>query len=179
MPQIITVSLHIIIDGYNIIRQSPELSRVDAEDIQLGREALLDLLSSYRKLRPHRMTVVFDGTRAPWTSPRRDRFKGIAIEFSRQGETADEVIKRMASQWQEQAMVVSSDNAVASHAARQGCAVVSSPEFEDKLRMAAFYGDEPAPDEGREAWKPTTRKKGPSRRLPKRERVRRRKMKKL
>jgi len=173
------VSLHIIIDGYNLIRQSPELSRVDAGDIQLGREALLDLLAAYRRVRPHRMTVVFDGTRAPWASPQRDRYRGIAIEFSRRGETADEVIRRMASRWREQAMVVSSDNAVVSHAERQGSAVVSSPEFEEKLRMAAFLQDDSPADEGREAWTPTTRKKGPSRRLPKRERLRRRKLKKL
>ncbi len=36
--------IHIIIDGYNLIRQSSALSVLDNQDIQLGREALIDQL---------------------------------------------------------------------------------------------------------------------------------------
>jgi len=32
--------LHIIIDGYNVIRRSKQLSLLDLQDIQEGREAL-------------------------------------------------------------------------------------------------------------------------------------------
>jgi len=60
-----TLSIHIIIDGYNLIRQSNSLSILDMQDIQLGREALVDMLAAYKKVKPHRITVVFDGTTAP------------------------------------------------------------------------------------------------------------------
>ena len=90
------MAIHIIIDGYNLIRQSDTLNRLDRQDIQTGREVLIDLLAAYKRLKAHRITVVFDGADAPVFSNRRDRLKGIAVRFSGQGETADAVIKKMA-----------------------------------------------------------------------------------
>jgi len=40
------MSIHIIIDGYNLIRQSTTLSILDQQDIMLGREALVDMLAA-------------------------------------------------------------------------------------------------------------------------------------
>ena len=88
------MSIHIIIDGYNLIRQSGYLSSLDLQDIQLGRETLIDLLAAYKKIKAHRITVVFDGTRAPDLVRERDRQKGITILFSHRGESADAVIKK-------------------------------------------------------------------------------------
>ncbi|MCD4762468.1 MAG: NYN domain-containing protein, partial [Desulfobacterales bacterium] len=48
------MSLHIIIDGYNLIRQSTTLSDLDGQDIQLGREALLNMLVAYKKIKHHK-----------------------------------------------------------------------------------------------------------------------------
>ena len=67
------MAIHIIIDGYNLIRQSPTLSRLDRQDIASGREALVARLAAYRKLKPHRITVVFDGAQAPAFAAARDR----------------------------------------------------------------------------------------------------------
>ena len=53
--------LEIIIDGYNLIRQSSSLKRLDAQDLEQGREALLERLIAYRQVRGHPITVVFDG----------------------------------------------------------------------------------------------------------------------
>ncbi|MBU4258375.1 MAG: NYN domain-containing protein, partial [Proteobacteria bacterium] len=49
------MSLHIIIDGYNLIRQSNTLSNLDGQDIQLGREALLKMLAEYKKIKHHKI----------------------------------------------------------------------------------------------------------------------------
>ena len=43
------MSIHIIIDGYNLIRQSNRLSILDLQDIQLGRDALVDMLAAYNQ----------------------------------------------------------------------------------------------------------------------------------
>ena len=75
------MSIHIIIDGYNLIRQSTTLSRLDHQEIMLGRDALVDMLAAYRKIKPHRITVVFDGHHSPAFSQQRDQKKGIAIRF--------------------------------------------------------------------------------------------------
>ena len=83
------MAVHIIIDGYNLIRQSDSLRTLDMQDIQMGRDALVEILAEYKKVKKHKITVVFDGTEAPFFSQRRDRVKGIEIKFSRKGELAD------------------------------------------------------------------------------------------
>lgn len=173
------MSLHIIIDGYNLIRQSGYLCDVESRSIQEGRDALVEMLAAYRKVRRHPITVVFDGSGSPPDCLNRDRAQGIGIVFSRSGESADAVIKRMADREGEKAVVVSSDRDIVRHAAACGCATLDSPVFEKKLIMACHPGGgEPDGDSGG-GWVPTTRKKGPSRRLPKRQRQNRVKTGKL
>ena len=164
------MGMHIIIDGYNLIRQSKALSRLDRQDIARGREALIGQLAAYRRHKPHRITVVFDGALAPELAPPRDRVKGISIVFSRGGELADSVITRMARQEREQALVVSSDQAVARTAAACGAAAIDSLEFESRMAMAAaMEGLDGSAEEPLDR-RVSTRKKGQGRRLPKRER---------
>jgi len=103
------MSLHIIIDGYNLIRQSGFLSAFDRQDIQIGRETLIETLAAYKRIKGHKITVVFDGANAPLFSQARDQFKGIQVRFSSSGQLADDVIKRMAATEREKALIVSSD----------------------------------------------------------------------
>jgi len=162
--------VHIIIDGYNLIRQSARLAALDRLELQQGREALIAALSAYRKLRPYPITVVFDAALVPGFEPRRDRQGGVEILFSAYGESADSMIRGMAAAERERALVVSSDRAVANAAAGCGAAVIDAPAFEQRLALAlAMQGRD---DDGgvSRGWVPTTRKKGPGRRLPKRQR---------
>jgi len=173
------MSIHIIVDGYNVIRQSNDLSALDLQDIQFGRQALVDMLAAYKKIKAHRITVVFDGTRAPRLSQQRDRQKGISIVFSHNGESADSVIKKMADREKQRALVVTSDLDIVRSAISSGAATISALDFESKLTMAArMNGIEPNRDDYR-GWKPTTKKKGPTRRLPKQQRKTRAKTSKL
>jgi len=173
------MSIHIIIDGYNLIRCSSSLSTLDQQDIQLGREALLHTLAIYKKIKRHMITVVFDGTHAPFLSEHKDRVKGIKIKFSRSGETADTVIKKIAAREKEKALVVSSDRDIVDFAASRGAATISSTEFEEKIAMAVYMDTKETVDQTRDGWVPTTKKKGPRRRLSKRKRRDRVKIKKL
>ena len=173
------MSLHIIIDGYNLIRQSASLSRLDEQDILLGREALVDKLAAYRKIRHHPITVVFDGQNSPTFSLQRHRQKGISIRFSPKRTSADEVIKRMASREREKALVVSSDRDVIDYAASCGAATISAQEFEAKIEIAAHLEHHDDETDENRGWTPTTKKKGPARRLSKKQRRNRIKIKKL
>ena len=173
------MSIHIIIDGYNLIRRSNSLSTLDQQDIQLGREALIHNLSAYKKIKRHMITVVFDGTHAPPLSQHQDQIKGIKIKFSRNGETADTVIKEITAREKEKALVVSSDRDVINFSASQGAATISSPAFEEKITMAVYMDTKGIVDQPQDGWVPTTKKKGPSRRLSKRKRRNRVKTKKL
>ena len=120
------MSIHIIIDGYNLIRQSKKLSALDQQDIQLGRDTLVGMLATYKKIKAHRITVVFDGTGSPVLSRQRDRQKGITIVFSKNGESADTVIKQMARREGEKALVVSSDLDIVHSAESRGAATIAA-----------------------------------------------------
>ena len=173
------MSLHIIIDGYNLIRQSTVLSDLDSQNIQLGREALLNMLAAYKKIKRHKITVIFDGTNASFFSQRRDIIKGVNVRFSSTGESADTVIKRMALTEREKALVVSSDMEIVNEVASQGASTISSSMFEEKIAMAKYIAEKGVEIEDEGGWIPTTKKKGPSRRLSKRKRKNRLKIKKL
>lgn len=176
------MSLHIIIDGYNLIRQVPELSELDRLDLELGRDALIERLSAYKRIKPYRITVVFDGAQAPVNGSHQEKRNGISIFYSRVGEIADGVIKRLAERERERAVVVSSDRDITHHAEQAGCAVLRSEDFARKMVDACWYGvDSDAAETEEEAggWKPTTRKKGPSRKLPRKQRKNRLRIDKL
>jgi predicted RNA-binding protein with PIN domain len=174
------MAIHIIIDGYNLIRRSPELAGLDRQDLQSGRDGLVDMLAAYKKLKPHKITVVFDGTAEPSLYGSRDRAKGIAIRYSHGGESADDVIRRMARRDKAKALVVSSDREVMTAAEAAGAMVMDSAAFEEKMVMARYLALKGGGDTGDSAgWVPTTRKKGPSRRLPRRKRRARARVEKL
>ena len=96
--------------------------------------------------------------------------KGIAIVFSQNGETADTVIKQMARQEGEKALVVSSDLDITKSVETQGSAAISSADFENKLTLSIYTGGMETDRDAFSGWKPTTKKKGPSRRRSKKQR---------
>ena len=137
------------------------------------------MLAAYKKLKPHRITVVFDGTAAPQFSQQRHRRKGISILFSHEGESADSVIKNMARREKQKALVVSSDQEIVQSAASNGAATIGAEEFEARLAMSMDMAGTAGDGDDDTGWKPTTKKKGPSRKLSKRQRNNRMKIRKL
>jgi len=169
--------MHLIVDGYNLIRQSPRLQFLDALDLQTGREALLELLAHYRRRSHHQITVVFDGWQHGELQEGRDRHQGIAIIYSRRGERADEVIKRLLHQERERALVVTSDREIQVCAEQTKAAWINASQFESShLQDPAEAAD---PDAGDGSSSRGTDKKGPARRLSKRLRQRQQRLKKL
>lgn len=156
----------IIIDGYNLIRQWPELARLDRVDLEAGREALLQALQEYRRVRGHRLTVVFDGREQGGPAAFGERARGIAVRYSRQGETADDLIARLVEDSGQAATVVSSDHAVQAAARRHGAAAISSPDFIARVE-AAYVANLKGSEEDEP---PVKTGKGAAHRLPKAER---------
>ena len=173
------MSLHIIIDGYNLIHQSQTFSDFNASDIESARNALVSALVDYKRLKAHKITIVFDGGNAFFDFPAKEQRSGIHIRFSSGNETADHVIKRMAAKEREKALVVSSDKEVVNYAESQGAATISSPMFEERIHGAAVDSLNDFHSENHSGWVSTTKKKGPSRRLSKRQRRNRMKRSKL
>jgi predicted RNA-binding protein with PIN domain len=169
--------MHLIVDGYNLIRQSPRLQFLDVMDLQAGREALLELLAHYRRRSHHQITVVFDGWQRGDLKESRDRHQGLLVIYSRRGERADEVIKRLLHQERERALVVTSDREIQMCAEQAHAAWITAGQFElSHLHDLAGPAD---PDAGASPAARGTHKKGPARRLSKQLRRRQQRLKKL
>ena len=171
--------MHILIDGYNLIRQSTAFRRLDRLNLEAGRNALIHSLAAYKKQMGHRVTVVFDAREGGFLTEERDRHCGIRCLYSRKGETADDLIKRMIEVRKEEFVVVTSDRDIADFASRRGVAAIASPVFESRLQRAEtarngdrrFEKDEPAEEERNDGSASGTKKKGASRRLSKKQRT--------
>jgi uncharacterized protein len=171
--------MHLVIDGYNLIRRSSRFGALDRQDLQAGREALVDALAAYKKIKAFQITVVFDGMTADPGMPQRDKHKGIVLHFSRAGENADAVIKRMARMQGQKITVVSSDQDIAGYAAANGAGVVSAEEFEERMQLAVLMeAEDPVENDG-PGRMVSTRKKGPARRTSRRQRKMQRRIGKL
>lgn len=164
--------MHIIIDGYNLIRQSDTFRRYERFSLDEGRKALINSISQYRKQKGHAVTIVFDGWEGGSAEEERDRISGIEIIYSRRGEKADDVIKRMVEKKEVETLVVTSDRSIADFVNNRGGTAVSSREFEELISMVKTGSperqshteglhDKDDDDEIKEGAK----KKGPSRRL--------------
>lgn len=157
----------IVIDGYNLIRRSPRLQPLDRRDMEEGREALLTALAAYRRLKGHRITIVFDGWERGGISEQVRLTAGLQVVFSRRGERADQAILRFVEKTPSGAVVVTSDRALADEVARTGALVLSAEEFHDRLDRALREGDESEfqKDNGPDSESPGSRRlKGPARR---------------
>jgi predicted RNA-binding protein with PIN domain len=163
--------MHIIIDGYNMIRQSDTLRRHERFSLEAGRNALIHRASLYKKHKGHRVTIVFDGWESGSAMEERDRQEGIEIIYSRRGEKADDVIKRMVEKKMGEIVVVTSDRVIADFVNRRGATSIPSPEFESRIERTTLSAPDLTPcddvdsKDTEEEIKGPEKKKGPSRRL--------------
>ena len=167
----------IVVDGYNLIRRSPKLASLDRRDLGEGRDALLGALGVYRRLKGHRITVVFDGWERAGGGEQATQVAGVRVIFSRRGDRADQAILRLVEKAPAGAVVVTSDRALAEAAGRTGAVALSAEEFEERLERALREGGEDGAEEedeaASEALRPGPRKmKGAARRPSKRARRR-------
>ncbi len=173
------MAVHLIIDGYNLIRRSSSLSSIDERSLEDGRKALMELLHDYRKIRGHKITVVFDGKHSYNLGREKERINGMDVLYSKRGEEADTVIAELARKMGTGVTIVTSDNGLLARIRAHGSVGVTSGEFEFKLREA-LYGDkydEYGRDE--EDYPQKGRKKGLSRRPSKKEKLKKARLKKL
>jgi predicted RNA-binding protein with PIN domain len=170
--------IHLVIDGYNLLGVRGGLRG----DIEARREALIRELVGYRQRKGYPLTVVFDGWRSGNPVEHGEWREGIEVIFSRQGETADTVIKRLAAKYGNACAVVSSDRDVASYAQGQAGTSITSGEFESRLHQSGarpIARKQAADDEEEDRAQRDPKKKGNPKKLPKNMRLKARQMKRV
>lgn len=171
------MALHLMIDGYNLLHVTRSLNRLSPAELQLERDRLIRELSTYRRLNSIEITVVFDGWQGGWNTEKRERKNGIELIFSKLGEKADEVIKRLVREKGAGVIVVTSDREISRYAERMAIAVIPSDQFRDKMEGSFLKIGKGAGEE--EEREDSPKRKGPSRRLSKKEKRLRVALKKL
>ena len=88
---------YLIVDGHSVIFAWPELRALHRRRSSLAREALVRKLREYQDWTGVRVAVVFDGK---GTTVNVNSEPGeIQIFYSREGQTADSIIERLASKY--------------------------------------------------------------------------------
>lgn len=163
--------MFIAIDGYNFLKQSPDLRRLEQIELKKAREGLIERLAKYKQIKGHSITVVFDGEQERRLAGQRQRLRGIDVIFSKPGEKADDVLKRLSAEKRGGITVVTSDREVALFSEKKGAITIPVSDFAEKMEMAQFYalkGSEKETIHPDRSIAPT--KKGPAHRLSKSQR---------
>lgn len=105
--------VRILIDGYSLLHNWPELAPGQARHSEAARDELVSVLTQYSDVCGIPITVVFDGTGARGKHPAQPRGQTVEVLYSRSGQTADDLIERAAHRLSDygEVMVVTDDYA--------------------------------------------------------------------
>jgi predicted RNA-binding protein with PIN domain len=103
----------ILVDGYSLLHNWPELAPGAARHSARAREELVHVLTCYHDATGEPVTIFFDGAGAPPGTPKNESSRAVEVLFSRAGQTADQMIERAAHRFQPhgEVLVVTDDHA--------------------------------------------------------------------
>jgi predicted RNA-binding protein with PIN domain len=131
-----TVGRDILVDGYNVIKNTPSLQAIGAKNLAAARDLLISQLVNRYRHTPHQVIVVFDGsgTREQVSHDRR-----VRIIYTRYGETADSVISRLVAPARatgREVEMYSNDRELQQSVARQGGGTHTTGQLASELNAA-------------------------------------------
>lgn len=140
----------LIVDGYNVIRQTPPYSALAESDLDTARAALVSDVAAFAH-GEWKATVVFDGHNNPVSTGTAHDVDGVTVIFSRYGTDADTVIEslgRIARERGDQTTVVTSDAQTQWTVLGGRVTRMSSAEFSGELRQGSreWAGHAPSGD---------------------------------
>lgn len=105
--------VRILVDGYSLLHNWPELAPGQPRHSAAARDELIHVLTRYQDAIGTPITIVFDGGGAPAGAPRPISTPELEVIYSRAGQTADDIIERVAFRIREfgEALAVTDDNA--------------------------------------------------------------------
>jgi len=121
----------ILVDGYSLLHNWPELAPGRPRHSARAREELIYLLTRYYDATGAPITVFFDGAGAPPGTPPAESGPAVEVLFSRAGRTADQLIERTAHRFADhgEVLVVTDDAAERETVAGAGALVSSCTNF--------------------------------------------------
>ena len=155
-------SMHIVVDGYNYIHRINGSAVAKGSSMDLLQRDFLEKCARHKKIRPVRITVVFDAYGSYSPGRHSENFRGIEVIYSKEGETADDVIIGWIRKRPAGLIVVSSDRAIIDEAKLRGVSFMTPVKFAEMLSSSGYTpeDEEDYPDIARP-------KKGNPRKLPK------------
>jgi hypothetical protein len=154
---------HIIIDGYNYIHRVRSSGIHADTNMDMLRRDFLDKFVRYKKQKGVKITVVFDAYNSFSTGRQRENYKGIDVVYSRENETADDVMIGWIREKKAGMVIVTSDRAIIDEAKRYGVAFIVPAKLEMMISQEGFSKDKEAVEEEENY----VRQKGNPRKLPK------------
>ncbi len=88
--------VRILVDGYSLLHNWPELAPGRAPHSAAARDALIRRLTHYQDATGIPVTIFFDGSGLPATKPAVPSSTEVEVLYSRPGQTADQMIERAA-----------------------------------------------------------------------------------
>ena len=123
--------VRILVDGYSLLHNWPELAPGAARHSEAARDALIETLTQYQDSKGTPVTVIFDGTGSRRAKPKNAAAGVVEVLYSRAGQTADDMIERAAHRFQEygEVLVVTDDYAERNLVSGFGGSVASCANF--------------------------------------------------
>jgi predicted RNA-binding protein with PIN domain len=105
--------VRILIDGYSLLHNWPELAPGKPRHSAQSRAELIHVLTRYQDAVGTPITIFFDGSGAPAGVPKQESEGRVEVLFSKPGQTADDMIERATHRFQPygEVLVVTDDNA--------------------------------------------------------------------
>jgi uncharacterized protein len=107
------VLVRILVDGYSLLHNWPELAAGAPRHSERAREELVQMLMRYHDATGEPITVFFDGAGAPPNVAKNESNSAVEVLFSQAGQTADDMIERAAHRFRDygEVLVVTNDRA--------------------------------------------------------------------
>ena len=86
--------VRILVDGYSLLHNWPELAPGRARHSAAARDELIRRLTLYQDTTGTPVTIFFDGATSPRGRPPAASPTGVEVLYSRKGQTADQMIER-------------------------------------------------------------------------------------
>ena len=120
--------MHIVIDGYNILKQALHQGNISESQ----RRAFINLLGKYAIKKNHKIMIVFDGGQGSW--PFQEKDHGVSVLYSGTTYTADDCIKKYAQERKFNCLIVTSDNEIKQWAQAHNIITIEALEFYSLVR---------------------------------------------